>query len=123
MGNSYTVMWRRSRLGAWHAWRVDEDRSVCKKLAADRATTEPEQLMVDDGRALCWHCRRIVGVAVKRADPPRTNEPDEMMVEFIGGPYDGRRMVLMMLRDGMRFRVLSGTYRFPEPELAVTTTG
>ena len=109
--------------GIWHAWRLggpDEgSTSICFRLRLDsRNVHGAMQQPPHAGDAQCrWCLRALAGKPVRAPTPaqppmpPNTAEVEEMLVEFIGGLYDGTRFkAMVVVESATQFRIIAAPY-------------
>ena len=121
MSANEQVVWRKHPTSPkWHAYAPGQA-SACG--LTDKAVGEG-QTEVPPWPDACWRCCQELGVKTSgRRGPPRPPVVEPMMLEFIGGPLDGVRIVdvPVVVEDATRlnFTILEGHYqkrRTPMPE-------
>src|SRR5947209_2492763 len=103
MAEAWTVTWQRHPgTGKWHAYLPDQTWSIChytNQGSGDRVPTLPE------GARPCLVCRAYAPRRFRPPTPPNKAEVEEMLVEFIGGPYVGTRFkAKVMVESATQFQ-------------------
>lgn len=109
--NSTDIRWRRHpTTGKFHAYEAPDRPSICGWTY--KATGEGQR-EVPPWPDACWRCCKKLGV---RTTGTRPTEPEEMRVEFDGGPLDGVRLWVPVVRlTATQFRLIGGTFRLTKP--------
>jgi hypothetical protein len=99
------VVWRKHPTSPkWHAFHGDGAPSACG--LTNKAVGDPRP-DVPPWPDACWRCCQELGV---KTNGKRVPVDEEMEAEFIGGPLDGMRITLHVLREEPRLTVLARTY-------------
>lgn len=100
------VRWRRHPAsGKWHAYQSPDGASICRWT--DKAIGEG-QTEVPPWPDACWCCCKTLGVRPSGSRPA----PEDMRVEFDGGPLDGVRLWVPVVRlSETEFRLIGGSFR------------
>jgi hypothetical protein len=113
MSESNTVvMWRvHPATRKWHAWRADEECSVCRYTKVAEGET---QAALPDVASRCRVCSSALRLPIREPPPgvvPPVPAYETMRAEFRGGPFDGETLMLKVIRTtATEHRVLAGTY-------------
>ena len=111
------IVWRQHPTsGKWHAFAEDQA-SACKLTSKAVGEARPD---VPPWPFACWKCCAELGIkaSVTRVPEPET-VVEEMRAEFVGGPFDGERLTLKVVRHSHReHTVLNTRYERPWIERA-----
>ncbi len=88
---------------AAHAFQTGEALSVCTRMERQRALTADmhtkyPRALIDERKKVCALCRKALGLPT-RPSVPWSDAPvarREMVAEFMGGPFDGVRVTLLV---------------------------
>jgi hypothetical protein len=111
-----TVAWLRNRATRkLHLFRAGAEWSVCGYTHLKRVGDPVEPSTTARQCAVC----RAIEEHPERERRRAPKEPETMTAEFVGGPLDGERIHVVLVRDGDDVDVLPRHYtRQPQPGMA-----